>query len=128
MAIKVKIKARGEEAQSLIGMKNAFRNPDKLNRLNGDESSGKPMMKENPESRQAEDTNKGAKSDITKKGADTGTVQTPEASPTNGYECVKPVNRELPQSMPERARRVNNQVRDMRTNLGRGKPGIVVQE
>jgi hypothetical protein len=128
MAIKVKIKARGEEAQSLIGMKNQFRNPDKLNRLNGDESSGKEMMDENPESRQAEDTAASENSDITKKVKPTTTVPTAEAAPVNGYDCVKPVDRALPQDMPERARRVNNQVRDMRTNLGRGKPGTIVQE
>jgi hypothetical protein len=36
------------------------------------------------------------------------------------FDCVKPVEREL--NLAERARQKNNRTRDMRTNLGRGKP------
>lgn len=125
----IKVKAKGKDAIDLLGLKNDFRGAQKdLDALNGDKSRGGKMMDENPESRQAEGKHASESSDITKKVARTTSVPTPEASPVQGFDTVKPVDRELPADYPERARRANNQTRDMRTNLGRGKPAIVEVE
>jgi len=133
MATKVKIKATGKDAINLMDMKGEFRHgPYKpttdVAALNGDGSTGGKMMDENPESRQAEDMHKSEDSDITSKVEKTTTVPTsPEARPVQGYDTVKPVNRAMPADFPERARRANNQARDMRTNLGRGVPVTPIQ-
>lgn len=129
----LKIKAKGNDAKDLLAMKAGFRNahsPQKdVDLMNGDNSTGAPYMKENPESRQAEDTNKGAGSDIAEKAKQTTSVNTsPETQPMEGFDVVRPVNRQTVTGAPERARRYNNQTRDMRTALGRGKPGLIVQE
>lgn len=118
----------------LLTEKKAFRQAhaaqQDLALLNGDGSFGRPMMKENPESRQAEGENARENSDIAKKATDTkaAVVPTEGADPVQGYDVVKRVNRELPADYPERARRYNNQVRDERTNLGRGKPSMVTTD
>lgn len=83
------------------------------------------MAKNNPKSRQAEDTNKTENSDITKTPMQTKSVPTPEASASEGYDVIKAVNRDLPVGHPERARRINNQRRDQKTQLGIGKPAII---
>ena len=132
MAIKAKIKATGQEAISLLGMKQQFRGhaPQKdVDLMNGDNSTGAKMMKENPESRQSESKNASENSDITKTVKQTTKVNTtPDTTPMEGFDVVRQVNREVPIGMPERARRYNNQVRDARTNLGRGKPSVVVTD
>ena len=58
---------------------------------------------------------------LPKKVKPTTVVPATEATPVQGYETVDTVDRSLPLDSPERARRANNQARDMRTNLGRGK-------
>lgn len=129
MAIKTKIKATGSDAIDLLGMKQSFRahTPQKdLALMNGDGSRGGEMMDENPDSRQAEGSTKSESSDITKKVKKTTIVPTPEATPVQGFETVEPVNREMPADYPEKARRANNQTRDMRTNLGRGKDATII--
>jgi hypothetical protein len=88
----------------------------------------KELMKENPESRQREGANKDENSDITKAVKKTLSVPTAEASPVQGFDVVKPVKRERKADSPESARQLNNRTRDMRTNLGRGKPAIVEVE
>ena len=133
MAIKakLKIKATGSDVSNLMGMKNEFRGhaPQKdVDLMNGDNSTGEKYMDENPASRQKEATHKSEVSDTTKKVAQTTVVPTPEAQPMEGWDVVRQVNREVPIGMPERARRYNNQVRDARTNLGRGKPSVVVTD
>ena len=132
MAIKAKIKATGQEAISLLGMKQQFRGhaPQKdVDLMNGDNSTGEKYMDENPASRQKEATHKSENSDITKTVKQTTKINTtPDTTPMEGFDVVRQVNREVPTGMPERARRYNNQVRDARTNLGRGKPGIVTVE
>lgn len=89
---------------------------------------GKELMDENPQSRQAEDKNKQETNDITKKVKKTLVVPTPEARTVRGFDCVMPVDRKRPEDSPESARQKNNRSRDMRTNLGRGKPSSVVTE
>jgi hypothetical protein len=126
----LKVKAKGEDAINLLGMKKNFRDPHSATKdvaaLNGDGSRGGKYMDENAESRQAEDSHKSEESDITKKVAKTTVVPTsPEATAVQGFDTVKPVMRDLPADYPERARRANNQTRDMRTNLGRGKPALI---
>ena len=133
MAIKakLKIKATGSDVSNLMGMKNEFRGhaPQKdVDLMNGDNSTGEKYMDENPASRQKEATHKSENSDITKAVKQTTVVPTPEAQPMEGWDVVRQVNREVPIGMPERARRYNNQVRDARTNLGRGKPSVVVTD
>lgn len=127
--MKVKIKAAGKEAIDLLGMKKNFRDPHSaakdLAAMNGDGSRGGEMMDENPDSRQAEGKSASEVSDTTKAVKKTTVVPATEATPVQGFETVDPVNRELPADYPERARRANNQARDMRSNLGRGKSGIV---
>jgi hypothetical protein len=128
----IKVKAKGQDAIDLLGMKNDFKGPHSATKdvaaLNGDGSRGAVLMKENPASRQAEGKNSDETSDITKPVKETTKVPTPEAEPFEGYDIVRPVNRELPAGMPERARRASNQARDMRVALGRGKPATIVQE
>jgi hypothetical protein len=129
----LKIKAKGQAAIDLLGMKKDFRDAHKSQKdialLNGDGSRGDKYMDENPSSRQAENTHASEESDITKKVKQTTAVNTsPEAQPFEGFEVVRPVDRELPVGMPERARRFSNQSRDMRTALGRGKSSTVVTE
>lgn len=131
MAIKTKIKATGSDAIDLLGMKRGFRGhvaQKNLALMNGDGSRGGEMMDENPDSRQAEGSTKSENSDITKKVKKTTMVPTAEATPVQGFETVEPVQRDLPADYPERARRANNQTRDMRTNLGRGKDATVIVE
>jgi hypothetical protein len=126
----IKIKAKGKDALNLMELKSQFKAHDPqrdLDTLNGDGGKGQIMMKENPQSRQAEDTNKGETSDITKPVVKSLVVPTAEAVPVQGYDVVQEVNRTMPADSPERARRHNNQVRDMRTNLGRGKSAVVIQ-
>jgi hypothetical protein len=84
------------------------------------------MAKNNPESRQAEDTNKTEVSQITKTVKPTTVVPTPEAEPVGGYDTIKMVDRTRKSDSPEAARQKNNRTRDMRTNLGRGKASDVV--
>lgn len=86
------------------------------------------QLKENPESRQAEGKNKNENSDITKVVKKTTVVPTPEARTEQGFDTVQPVNRTRKEDSPEAARQRNNRTRDMRTNLGRGKPAIVEVE
>jgi hypothetical protein len=128
MSLKLKIKAKGAAAVDLLG-KNNIRDPHvaqkDLASLNGDGSRGGEMMDENPDSRQAEGKSKSENSGITKVVRKTLSVPTPEATPVQGFETVDAVDRDLPADYPERARRANNQARDMRTNLGRGKSGYV---
>jgi len=83
------------------------------------------QMQENPESRQKEGSNKSEVSEITKAVKKTTEVPTPEARTVQGFDCVQPVDRERKEDSPEAARQRNNRTRDMRTALGRGKPGIV---
>ena len=83
------------------------------------------MMKANPESRQAEDKNAPAKSDITKPLTPTLKVPQPEARVVAGFDTVTAVDRTRPDACPESARQRNNRARDLRSNLGRGKAGIV---
>ena len=81
------------------------------------------IMKENPESRQKENSNKGPDSDIAKKPTPTAGVPTsPEAHVESGFDIVKTVSRTLPADCPEKARQKNNAARDARTNLGRTIP------
>jgi len=116
MSIKVKIKARGEDAKELLGQ-------DQKDKVTG----GKEQMKENPESRQAEGKNASEKSETTKVAEKTLDVPTsPEARNVQGFDTVKPVNRERHADSPEAARQRNNMARDARTNLGRGKSSTVV--
>ena len=129
--LKVKVKAKGSDAIDLLSMKNEFKGPHKPTRdvaaLNGDGSRGGEMMSENPTSRQAEGKDADENSDITKTVKKTTVVPTsPEATAVQGYDTVKPVNRDLPADYPERARRASNQARDMRSNLGRGLPANIV--
>ena len=134
MAIKakLKIKATGSDVSDLMGMKNEFRGhaPQKdVDLMNGDNSMGEKYMDPNPASRQKEATHKSEDSDITKTVKQTTKVNTtPDTTPMEGFDVVRQVNREVPIGMPERARRYNNQVRDARTNLGRGKPSVVVTD
>jgi len=109
--MKVKIKARGNEAKELLGM------------TTNDKPAGKPLMQENPASRQAEGASAGPSHgmDYMDKGLPVVTAENVEM----GYDIVKPVKSEVPAQYPEVARRKNNMARDMRTNLGRGKAGIV---
>lgn len=87
------------------------------------------LMKENPQSRQAEDSNKGASSEISRKTKPTTQVPTsPEARAEQGYDVVTEVNRDLPADSPEQARKKNNASRDARTNLGRTIPSTVVSK
>ena len=128
----LKIKAKGKDAVDLLGMKQQFRGhaPQKdVDLMNGDNSTGEKYMDENPASRQKEATHKSENSDITKTVKQTTKVNTtPDTTPMEGFDVVRQVNREVPIGMPERARRYNNQVRDSRTNLGRGKPSVVVTD
>ena len=110
----IKLKAKGQDAKDLLGLK--------AERAG---TRGAELMKENPASRQREGANKSEVSDITKVVAKTTVVPTPEASPVQGFDVVRPVNRDRKPDAPEAARQLNNRTRDMRTNLGRGKPGIV---
>jgi hypothetical protein len=123
MATKIKIKATGSDAKEILS------GPDPLGsgdvRVNPTKSSGDELMKENPASRQAEGKNKSESSDITSVVRKTMVVPTPEADPVQGYDTVKPVDRTRKADTPEAARRANNQARDMRTNLGRGKASHV---
>lgn len=83
------------------------------------------LMKNNPESRQKEATNKGPESDISKTVKKTLGVPTPEAEPVGGYDLIKAVNRERASDSPEEARQKNNRTRDQRSNLGRSYPGNI---
>jgi hypothetical protein len=80
----------------------------------------KKLMKANPETRQAEGKNKGAKSAITSPLKQTLSVSaTPEVRNTAGFDTVTMVDRTRPEGSPEAARIRNNQSRDRRTVLGR---------
>ena len=125
--MKIKIKGSADDAAKVLGkgMRNPHQAQSDLDLLNGDGSRGAEMMDENPDSRQAEGSSKSEVSQITKKVKKTLVVPATEATPVQGYETVDTVDRSLPVDSPERARRANNQARDMRCNLGRGKAGIV---
>lgn len=110
----LKIKAKGEDARELMDMKASFK------------AGGKPMMKENPASRNAEGDNGGP--EHAKDYMDSQPSNVMEENVQQGYTIVKPVNSVMPEHYPESARRKNNQARDQRTNLGRGKAGIVEVE
>lgn len=79
----------------------------------------KELMKENPESRQAEGKNASENSDVTKAVKKTTVVPTPEASPVQGYDVVKMVDRTRQKDSPEETRQRNNKSRDLRSNLGK---------
>lgn len=111
----LKIKAKGKDAQDL------------LDKVKGDNAAGpagikgKEPMADNPQSRQAEGSDKSENSDITKKVKPTTTRPgTPEGATEQGYDIVKKVAREFPPDGPEAARKKNAMARDARTNLGRG--------
>ena len=88
---------------------------------------GKKGMQPNPESRQAEGSNKSEVSEITKKVTPTLTIPgSPESEPVQGYDTVKKVAREFRADGPEAARKKNNIARDLRSNLGRGVPSTPV--
>lgn len=111
----IKIKLKGQDARNLL----TENEPAAVVR------GGKELMGENPQSRQAEGKNKNENSDITKKVKKTLTLPEPEARIIQGYDIVKPVNRERKDDSPDQARMLNARTRDMRTCLGRGKTSIV---
>jgi hypothetical protein len=117
MSVKVKIKMKGQDAKNALGMSTGANMPEK--------SRGKELMSENPESRQAENTNKSEDSQITKEVKKTLVVPSPEAEPVQGYDVLKRVDRTRKDDSPEAARARNNAVRDDRTVLGRCKPALI---
>lgn len=125
MATKIKIKMNGESAEKFLNGSNE----NNIRSMSSINPSGRAMLDENPSSRQAEGTHEDENSDITRKVKPTRSVPTsPEANVDQGYNLVAPVNRDLPADSPEVARRKLNQVRDLRTNLGRTIPSTSVVE
>ena len=110
----LKIKARGSDARKLLDLHEDKPAQEGL-------VPGREVMGENPESRQAEGSNKNENSDITKKVKPTLKVMAngPEVRDVKGFSCVTPVDRALPSDSPEEARKRNNASRDARCQLGR---------
>lgn len=115
--LKVKIKATNSDAKQLL-----------MGEEPAKKVGGVEQLKENPKSRQAENTNKSENSDITKVVAKTLSLPEPEANVVQGYDTPRTINRERKADSPEAARQRWNRARDMRTNLGVGKTSIVEVE
>lgn len=109
--MKIKLKGSPAAIKKVLG-KDSASGPAKF--------AGKKPMQENPASRQAEQSNKSERSQITKEVTPTTTRPgTPEGNVVQGFDVVKKFARAFPPDGPEAARKSNNRSRDSRCNLGR---------